>query len=321
MNVNILTRREALRTLGAFAGALALPASAYALARRDEDKKASTFDFAHSPVQVTKLTPAISLLTGPGGNIALLTGEDGPVLVDTGVAGRTEEIIKAVQTVTPMPLRFVIDTHWHADHTGGNAVLGKAGATLIAHENTRTRLSTDQEVEMFHMKVPAMEKSGLPIVTFRGLFALDQNGEEIHCIPVPPAHTDSDIIVHFRKANVVHAGDIVFNGFYPFIDYSSKGWIGGMIAASARVISLSDAQTKIIPGHGPIATRADVEAYHSMLVGVQDKIKPMVDAGKSVEEVVAAKPTAEYDARWGSGLLNPEIFTRVVYLGLMHHKA
>jgi cyclase len=186
----------------------------------------------------------------------------------------------------------------------------------VAHDNVRVRMSTEQFLKAFGEKVPPSPAVALPVVTFNDTVTFHWNGEEVHAFHVPPSHTDGDSVVWFKKANVVHMGDIFFNGLYPFIDVDAGGSIDGMIAAVDLVLAKITDQARVIPGHGPLATKADLVAFRTMLAGVRDAVAPLVAAGKSEDEVVAAKPTAAFDAVWGKGFLSPEKFTRIVYAGM-----
>ena len=256
---------------------------------------------------------------GMGGNIAVLTGEDGIVQIDLGVHSRAADVAQAIAALSPKPVAMLINTHWHADHTGGNEAAGAAGARIVAQDNTRTRLSTTQRIDFNKMDYPPTPRAGLPTLTFANTATEYANSEELALTHVAPAHTDTDIYIHFRQANVIHAGDLLFNGFYPFIDYSTGGWIGGMIAAADRLLAAGNAQTRYIPGHGPLASRADVQNFRSMLVIVQNRIAPMVKAGRTEAQAVAAKPTKDLDAKWGQSFLNGDLFTTLVYRGLAQH--
>ena len=272
------------------------------------------------PLTTVKLTDHLSVVMGAGGNIAVLTGNDGTLQVDSGLPNRSADIAKSVADLSAQPVTTLINTHWHLDHTGGNEALGKGGTRIVAQTTTRTRLATDQTVEFMKMHTPPSPAVALPVITFAEDMRLYTNGEEIVMTHVPPAHTDTDIIVYFRNANVLHAGDLLFNGFYPFIDYSSRGWIGGMIAGADIILKMSNASTKIIPGHGPMASRTDVIAYRDMLQAIRTRIEPMVKSGKSVQQAVAAKPTKEFDAKWSKGFLTPDQFTTLVYTGIARHR-
>jgi glyoxylase-like metal-dependent hydrolase (beta-lactamase superfamily II) len=214
------------------------------------------------------------------------------------------------------PVRFVLNTHWHGDHTGGNENLAKAGVLIVAHDRVRARLSTEQFMEAFNRKVPPLPREALPVITFNDSVTFHLNNEEIRIFHVPPAHTDGDSIVHFPGANVVHMGDTFFNGLYPFIDVSAGGSINGLIDAVEGVMKKIDEETKVIPGHGPLSNKKELSAFRDMLKGVRDKIAPMVDAGKSLQEVIETRPTAEFDEAWGKGFLKPEQFVGIVYESL-----
>ncbi len=263
-------------------------------------------------IQVIELTPSVRMLMGRGGNIGVSSGEDGVFLIDDQFAPLTEKILEAIGSFSDQPVKFVINTHWHGDHTGGNENLGKAGAIIVAHENVYKRLSTDQVLVAFDREIPARQKEALPVITFTRDLTFHLNGDELKVFHVENAHTDGDAIIYFTNANAVHMGDTFFNGMYPFIDTEHGGSIDGMIAAAGRMLEMIDDDTKIIPGHGPLGARAQLQAYHDMLVGVREAIQAEVAAGKSVDEVVAANPTAAYDGEWGGGFLNPERFTRIV---------
>jgi glyoxylase-like metal-dependent hydrolase (beta-lactamase superfamily II) len=238
------------------------------------------------------------------------------VLVDTEYAPLNAKILAAVKAAGGGAVKYVVNTHWHGDHTGGNEPLGKAGAQIIAHNNVRVRMSSEQFMAAFNNKIPPSPAAALPTVTFPTRATFHWNGNTVNVIHVSPAHTDGDSIVHFTNANVIHTGDTFVKDQYPFIDLSSAGSIDGIIAASEAVIARSDANTKIIPGHGDLANRSDIQRYHDMVVKVRGNIKTLIDQGKSEDEVLAAKPTAEFDAAWGKGFMNAENFTRFAYQSL-----
>jgi cyclase len=273
-------------------------------------------DFTKVEIKATKLAEGVYMLTGSGGNLGLSVGEDAVFLVDDQFAPLTEKIKAAIAAISDRPVRFVLNTHWHFDHTGGNENLGQSGALIVAHENVRKRMTVDQFIADLDIKIPPSPRVALPVVTFTDAVTFHLNGDEIHAIHVPPAHTDGDCLVYFRKANVLHMGDTFFNGLYPFFDRSSGGSVDGMIAAAEKALSMVDGSTKIIPGHGPLADKKALEAYLSMLRAARGRVKTLVDAGKTADEVVAAKPLADFDATWGNGFLPPDRFLRLLHAGL-----
>ena len=252
-------------------------------------------DFEKVQIKTEKVAEGIWVLAGAGGNIGVSVGADGVFLIDDEWAPMTPKVKAAVAALSDRPLRFILNTHWHPDHTGGNKDLGEAGALIVAHD----------------MKFPPAPARALPVVTFNDAVTLHLNGDDVEAFHVPPAHTDGDAIVHFRRAGVVHMGDLFFNGMYPFVDLSSGGSFEGFIAAADRALALGEG-TRIIPGHGPVGTRADLRAYRDMLVTVRDRVKPLVQAGKTPAEVVAAHPLADLDAKWGNGFMKPEKFVEIV---------
>jgi len=273
-------------------------------------------DFSKVEVKAEKLAEGVHMLTGAGGNIGVSSGPDGVFLVDDQYAPLTQKIKAAVAAISDRPIRFVLNTHWHGDHTGGNENLGKAGVLVVAHDNVRRRMSAEQFIEAFGSKVSASPAGALPVVTFSDTVTFHLNGEEVHAFHVPPGHTDGDSVVFFRKANVVHMGDLFFNGSYPFIDLSSGGSFEGVIGAAERVLGMVDEGTRVIPGHGPAARRRDLAAYRDVLVAVRDKVKPLVAAGKTLDEVKAAKPTAAFDEKWGQGFMKTDVWLGIVYASL-----
>ncbi len=257
----------------------------------------------------------VYILIGQGGNIGLSVGGDGAFVIDDQFAPLTPRILEEIAKLSDAPVRFVINTHWHGDHTGGNENLGKAGAIIVAHANVRRRMSERQFMEVFERTVEPSPEAALPVVTFERSLTFHWNDETIEVVHVPPAHTDGDSFVHFRNANAIHAGDLFFNGTYPFIDTGTGGHLAGMIQAVDRVLGRCDEKTRIIPGHGPLASRADLERYRRMLATTRDRIEPMVRAGRSRDEVIAAKPTADLDADWGGGFMKPDVWVGIAYEG------
>jgi glyoxylase-like metal-dependent hydrolase (beta-lactamase superfamily II) len=277
-------------------------------------------DFSKVEVKAEKMAEGVYMLTGAGGNIGVSAGADGVFLVDDQYAPLTDKIKRAVAEVSDKPVRFVLNTHWHGDHVGGNENLGKTGVVIFAHENVRKRMSTEQFIKLFDQKVPPSPAVALPLVTFIDAVSFHLNGDDIDAFHVPPAHTDGDAIVYFRKANVLHMGDTLFNGMYPFVDLASGGSINGMIAACDRGLGMGDASTKIIPGHGPAGTKADLKAFRDMLAASRDAVLPLVKAGKTLDEVKAAKPTAALDEKWGKGFIKPESWVQILYADLSGKK-
>ncbi len=272
-------------------------------------------DFSKVQMKAKQIAPGVAVLFGAGGNIGLFYGEDGNVLIDDQFAPLNERIVAAVRTLDPGPVRFVVNTHWHGDHTGGNENFGKLGAVIMAHDNVRTRMSTDQFLRALNQTFPASPKGALPVVTFAEGVTLHLNGDTIHVIHVPNAHTDGDSLVHWRKGDVLHMGDTFFHRMsFPFIDLSSNGSIDGLIAAVNRALGLAGPNTRIIPGHGPMASRADLIAYRDMLVDVRTKVAAGIAAGRSLTQIQAAKPAARYGMP--SGFVKPDNFVQAVYESL-----
>lgn len=273
-------------------------------------------DLSAVEVSITPIRAGLHLITGRGGNIVASTGADGTFLVDDQYAPLTDKIRAALATVTDQPVRFVVNTHWHGDHVGGNENLGNAGAVIVAHDNVRQRMSSDQFMAAFNSTVPAAPAKALPVITFGESLSLHLNGDTMQVIHVPSAHTDGDAVVFFQAANVLHMGDTYFNGLYPFIDLGSGGGIHGMIAAVAECVSLTNADTVIVPGHGPLSTRAQLMAYGEMLAGFRDRIAELKAAGKSLEEAIAERPTADFDDKLGKGFIAPERLVGFIYESL-----
>jgi cyclase len=273
-------------------------------------------DLSKVPVETVAVSGSVSMLTGAGGNIGVSMGADGAFLVDDQYAPMSPKIQAAVKALGPQPLRFVLNTHWHGDHTGSNEEMGKAGALIVAHENVRVRMSSEQFLKLWNEKVPPSPAGALPVVTFTDAVTFHLNGDEVRAFHIPPAHTDGDAIVHFKKADVIHMGDTFFNGMYPFIDLDSGGNVAGMIAAADLVLKMVGPRTKIIPGHGPLATATELKAYRDMLSGARDRVGALLKEGKTLEQAVAAKPLAAWDATWGNGFMKPDGFVGILYADL-----
>ena len=272
-------------------------------------------DFSKVEIKVEKLAPGVAVLFGAGGNIGLSYGEDANAIVDDQFAPLTDKIVAAIRTVDPDPVRFVINTHWHGDHSGGNENFGKRGAVILAHDNVRARMAVEQVLKAFNQTVPASPKDALPVVTFGDGVALHLNGDTLHVVHVANAHTDGDSLVHWRKGDVLHMGDTFFHRVsFPFIDLGSGGSIDGMIAAVNTGLELTGANTRIIPGHGAVATRADLAAYRDMLVDIRGKVAAGVAAGQSVAQIQATKPAERYGMP--DGFIKPDQFVETVYESL-----
>jgi cyclase len=268
------------------------------------------------PLETMKLRDNIQMLSGPGGNRVVLDGQDGKILVDSSFAAVAPKVKQALDGISSTPFKMLIHTHWHFDHTDGNAAMRQFGATILAHENTRKRLSTAPFMKFHGMHVPPSPAEALPHEMFTDNFKLYWNKEEISLAQFSPAHTDTDIYVRYQSANVLHMGDTWFNGMYPFFDSSTGGKINGMITAATQGIALTDDSTKIVPGPGPAGDKASLTKYRDMLVTVRDRIKTQKDSGKALKEVIAAKPTADFDRAWGVGFLMPDAFVTLVYTTL-----
>jgi glyoxylase-like metal-dependent hydrolase (beta-lactamase superfamily II) len=275
-------------------------------------------DFSKVEIKAQKLNDTTWMLVGSGGNMGLSVGEDAVFLIDDQYAPLAPKIKAAIAAITPKPVKFVLNTHFHFDHTGGNEALGKEGALIVAHDNVRRRLSADQLISFAgnSARQAASPKAALPVITVPGAISFHINGEEVHAFHVPHAHTDGDLIVHFKGGDIVHMGDVFFNGSYPFIDAGSGGSPLGMIAAFDRVLALAGEKTKIIPGHGPLADKAALQRTRDMLATLVGRIQAERRAGKTDEQIRAAKPTADFDEAWGKGFIKADQFVQLVLNGL-----
>jgi cyclase len=252
-------------------------------------------------VRPVRVAEGIYMLTGSGGNIGVSLGDDGTLLIDDQFAPLTAKIQAAVRGLTSQSIKYLINTHWHGDHVGGNENFGNAGVLILAHDNVRGRMAKEQFVPRLNRTMPASPKVALPIVTFPETLSVHVNGEDIVAFHVRNAHTDGDVLVRFTRANVIHAGDVFVRYGYPFIDESSGGTFLGLLAATETLLSVTNAETKYIPGHGNLGTRADVETYRKLLVTIRDRVQAAVKAKKSLKDLLAAKPLADYDAQFGPG--------------------
>jgi len=264
----------------------------------------------------TPLSDSVTMIKGRGGNIAVSSGEDGVFIIDDQLEPLTEQLLAAIREISDQPIRFVINTHYHGDHVGGNETLGKAGAVIIAHDNIRKRMTSDQFSHFFNETTPAWPEDSLPVVTFNDQVTLHMNGEPVSIHHVPRGHTDGDSIVYFPASNVVHMGDILFTGLYPFIDLDGGGSIQGMIAAVEIGMSLGNADTRFIAGHGPITDRKGMEEYLAFLVKARDNVQALIDQGMSLQQAVTAKPTAQWDEELGKIWITPEQLVVFIYNSL-----
>ena len=319
----MITRRGFLRGSAMAAGTLALQRAAFASLLGQQPPipapapnslmQSMRAAGATTPIKTAKLTDTIFLLQGVGGNMVAQIGPDGKLLIDSSVATASRAIVQTLGKLNGSPLKLLLNTHWHFDHTDGNAALHDAGAFIIAQENTRLRLSTPQKMKLFNLDFPASPTGGLPQLTFVDSEKLYFDNDELDMVHAPNAHTDSDIFVHFVSGNVIHTGDLWFNGFYPLIDDSTGGTVNGMIQGVDQVLALADDKTKIVPGHGPLGDKRALQKYRDMLSTVANRIEKLKIAGQTLDQVIAAKPTADLDGAWGSGRMTPDLFVTVVY--------
>jgi glyoxylase-like metal-dependent hydrolase (beta-lactamase superfamily II) len=278
---------------------------------------AAAQDFSAVEIRSTEVAEGVYALQGAGGNLGLVVGEQGAFLVDDQYAPLTERIQAAVAALTDRPIRFVLNTHWHGDHTGGNENLAEAGALIVAHDNVRQRLSAGQFMAFFEREVPPAPDGALPVVTFNDRVTFHLGGHTVDAIHLPHAHTDGDAIVHLREADVIHAGDIVFYGMYPFIDYGSGGRLDGMVAAVDQMLGLAGPGTRIIAGHGgPVIGRDELVRYRDMLATVHERLRAHLDAGLDLDAIQAEAPTADFDEFWGGGFIGPERFVEMNVRGM-----
>jgi len=271
------------------------------------------------PVIATKLAPDLVWLSGAGGNVALVIGSDDLLMIDSGFPERSADLLKAVSEVDGHKVTTLFNTHWHYDHVGSNEALGRMGAKIVAHENTKAHLGARTAMEVANRTFDPLKPEGIPVETFTRGGTLTFAKQRLEYTHIPLAHTDGDAYVFFPSLNVLHTGDLLFNGTFPVIDYSTGGWIGGMAQAAAALERVGDASTKIIPGHGPLATKDDMKATYTMLATIHERIEPMIKAGKSVEEAVAAHPSREFDDKYGQGARKPDAFVQVAYTSIVRH--
>jgi len=297
MHISKLLLFALLLTVGSFSGVYA---------------KSTDDGFSEVDIKTIKLGHGIYMLMGRGGNIAISVGEDGVFMIDDQFAPLTAKIKKAIADISAKPIRFMINTHWHFDHTGGNENLGKDGVVIVAHDNVYKRMSKGGFIKALNKKVPAAPKVALPVITFNDEVTFHLNNLEIEVVHRKNAHTDGDSMVFFKSANVIHMGDTFFNTMYPFIDASSEGSIDGIINSANFVLGIADDKTKIIPGHGPLGDKKALLEYRDMLVTLKNRMQKLMDDGKSMDQIIALKPTADFDKKWGGGFLKPDDFLKIL---------
>jgi glyoxylase-like metal-dependent hydrolase (beta-lactamase superfamily II) len=276
----------------------------------------ATAQFENSPLKTTPLGKSLFMFSGDGGSVTAIAAEGSTLLIDSGVDSRASELSGAIFKATGRPVTRLVNTHWHFDHTGGNVYFGSAGVTIIAQENVKKRLSSVQNVPFIGLRDGPYPTQALPTVTYSSSMTLRQDGQQLTLVNYGPAHTDGDTIIYISPANVAVVGDIFSNHFYPILDLASGGSIDGMIHSLDQILAQTDEQTKIAPGHGPVATRSDLQNYRDMLVQVRQRIKVLVAAGKTIDEAVSAAPTKDFDAEWGRGYVSPDVFVRMVFTSL-----
>jgi glyoxylase-like metal-dependent hydrolase (beta-lactamase superfamily II) len=272
--------------------------------------------YRHAPLAGVEIRPGVFTFSGAGGTVTALAALDGTVVIDTGYGPRVPEIRQAIAAAIGRPPTWLVDSHWHFDHTDGNAAFAAAGATIIAHANCRARLSRPQHVRSLDWRIPAASRDAWPTVALDGPMAIELGSEEVRLLPQAPAHTDGDIAIRLERANVLVMGDLMTEGGYPVIDESSGGSLRGMIEAVGRLLPQADAGTVVVPGHGLVGDRGALHRFHDMLRAIEDRILPLWTAGLPSDRIVDAAPSAAFDDAWGRGYVTGALFTRMVLAGL-----
>jgi len=250
------------------------------------------------------------------GNSVVLTGDDGVLMIDTKVEDSVDKLLAKISELNAKPIRFAINTHWHFDHVGGNEKVAKTAATIIAHENVRKRMGMEHDMKMLNTKVPPSPEIARPLVTFKKEMTFHLNREDVKVFHLGPGHTDGDCVIYFQNANVIHMGDLYFEGLYPYIGIYSGGSVNGMIKVINQIFPMIDESTKVVPGHGPVSNKARLQQYVSMLTTIRDNVSRLMQKGNTMDEVIAAKPTRAFDEKWGKGFLAPDQFAKLVYMDL-----
>lgn len=269
-------------------------------------------------VSTTDLGDGLYMLQGRGGNVGVLAGDDGVFVIDSQYADMAPGILSAINEIAGEKPRYLVNTHWHGDHTGGNAIIGDAGATIIAHDGVRDRVTVDVTRDWFGQEVttPAAPPEAWPVITFNDQMSLYLNGQTIRLIHAPDAHTDGDTFIYFEEANILHTGDLMFNGMFPFVDITSGGTFAGFAAASQAMADAIDDDTRIIPGHGGLASKADIALTLDMLAGVTAAVQAEIDSGKEIDAILEAAPLTPWVEDWATGFMTEPRFTRLIHADL-----
>ncbi len=300
-----------LRCLSSLHASAGIDASLQGATAQADPVAAMRAQMGATPIATTKLGDRLTMLSGPGGNVLVLHGPDGKLVVDSFVQPAWAKLKAALDAFDRSAIKTLVDTHWHFDHTDNNGHFREAGAAVLAHANTKTRLTQPHDLLGLHFD--PLPPASLPTDTFTDRRSLTMNGELVTLVHVAPAHTDTDIFIQYTKANVLHMGDVFFNGTYPFIDVSTGGNINGMIAGADRALAMTNARTKIVPGHGPLSDHAGLLTYRRVIATIRDRVQALKRAKKTLAQVQAAKPSAQFDAAWGKGMMKPDDFIALVY--------
>ncbi len=270
------------------------------------------------PVKVQKLSDSVYMLQGRGGNLAFSVGVDGVVVIDDEFDDMADNIRQAIRKTSDKPIRMVLNTHWHGDHTGGNEKMHELGAIIIAQENVRKRVTTDQLMKFFKTAVKARPRSAWPVITFTESIKLHLNGDTLAVNHLPHAHTDGDAFVYFEEDNIIHTGDLYFAGMFPFIDVDSGGSLEGMIAGIKTILKLADANTQIIPGHGNLSNKQEMQGYLAMLITLNNNLQQLAKKGFSVAQAINSKPLATLEQKWGGGFMKSRSMVELLYPSVLH---
>lgn len=271
-------------------------------------------DFSRVQIKATKVSGNVYMLEGSGGNIGVSVGTDGILIVDDQFAPLADKIRASLKTLGEGKLRYILNTHWHGDHTGGNVAFGPE-APIIAHDNVRKRLASEQRIELFKQSYPAVPKEGLPVITFNDSLSVHFNGEEIRAIHYPNGHTDGDSVIFFTTSNVVHLGDNFFAGRFPFVDVDNGGNVVGLGKNIGEIIAKIPAGAKLIPGHGPLSTIDDLKLYHRMLLETTDIVRKKVAAGKTLDQIKSEGLPEEWKS-WGTGFIKTDTWIELIHISL-----